>query len=78
MTYQMTLEDLYCNNTVKPEIDALIATVDTYKESPPKNHKTVRVIIKQLEFHLDKLRSMENNLQHLSAIESDDSKTQDA
>ena len=78
MENQRTLEGLYCNQTLKPEIEALVKDTNAYTERMPDSYVQLMVLIQNLKSYLETLESMAADLQQISQIQDKYSKTQDA
>lgn len=50
---QMTLEDLYCVQHIKPMVEKLALDANSFKENPPKNLQDLQAIVNKLHSYLN-------------------------
>ena len=65
----MTLETLFCQQTVQPEIEKLVSDLEYIKDNPPHSHSDLGDVITRLNSHADILKSMWDDLKHITHIQ---------
>ncbi|MDE0635074.1 MAG: hypothetical protein OXI43_04365 [Candidatus Poribacteria bacterium] len=80
MNNEPTLEELFCERHVKPEIDDLIRTVNIIANQHPKDVKELSAVIKLIKDHQYNLSNLLNRLKSAASADkpSDDISSHDA
>ena len=69
MNRQMTLEDLYCSQTIKPDVEQLVSDVAIFEENPPKNVTDLQHLVVKLRSHLENFNQHLNELKYLQTVD---------
>ena len=55
---QTTIEAMFCNQIVAPQIQEFFSAIESYRENHPKSHRELQTFINTVDSHLNDFRDI--------------------